>query len=161
MTGGMDGRVAALVAFYRRVAETDMVGVPICNPALGVEAVGFRPFGPGRLGAVVTPWFLNAVLVPDDPAHWAPLLDGDRIVVTLPAGDHAVTAARLEGLGTVTVIPLVSAMNVFTSHAEAVAAARFAVDRLMTAPPPAASEPPPPARADTVSRRALFGRGRR
>ena len=71
MTGGMGERVAALVAAYRRVAETDMVGVPICNPALAVEAVGFRAFGPGWLGAVVTPWFLNALLVPADPARWA------------------------------------------------------------------------------------------
>ncbi|NYZ14170.1 [NiFe]-hydrogenase assembly chaperone HybE [Azospirillum sp. RWY-5-1] len=160
MTGGLDGRVAALVAEYRRIAATDMVGVPICNPALAVEAVGFRPFGPGWLGAVVTPWFLNAVLIPADPARWALRLDGDREVVPLPAGDHAFTAARLDGLGTLLVIPLVSAMNVFTSHAEAVAAAGFAVDRLMTAPEPATNAPPP-ARAETVSRRALFGRGPR
>jgi [NiFe] hydrogenase assembly HybE family chaperone len=156
----MEERVAALVALYRRVGETDMAGVPICNPALAVEAVGFRPFGPGWLGAVVTPWFLNAVLIPADPALWESLLDGDRTVIALPAGDHAFTAARLEGPGTLLVIPLVSAMNVFSSHAEAVAAARFAVDRLMTAPVPAAAEPAP-ARSDTVSRRALFGRGRR
>lgn len=161
MTGGIDERVAALVALYRRVGETDMAGVPICNPALAVEAVGFRPFGPGWLGAVVAPWFLNAVLIPADSRHWASLLDGDRIVLALPAGDHAFTAARLDGLGTLTVIPLVSAMNVFGSHAEAVAAARFAVDRLMT-PPSATTEGPPPApRAETVSRRALFGRGLR
>lgn len=154
----MQDRVAALVAAYRRIAGMEMADVPICNPALNVEAVGFRPFGPGWLGAVVTPWFLNAVLIPADPALWDALPDGERTVVALPAGDHAFTAARLEGLGTLKVIPLVSAMNVFTSHAEAVGAARFAVDRLMAAP--AAAEPPPPASA-TVSRRALFGRGHR
>ena len=159
----MTDRVAALVAAYRRIAERDMADVPICNPALAVEAVGFRPFGPGWIGCVIAPWFLNAVLVPRDPAWWADRRDGDKAEVALPSGAYRFTAARLGALGTLGVIPLVSAMNVFTGPDDARAAAALALDRLMQpvpeAPPDddAAEAAPRPA----LSRRALFGARRR
>ena len=34
------------------------------NPALAVEAVGFRPWGEHWLGILITPWFMNLVLMP-------------------------------------------------------------------------------------------------
>ena len=38
----MEHRVSALVNFYRLVQAERMQGVPILNPALSVEAVGFE-----------------------------------------------------------------------------------------------------------------------
>ena len=38
----MEHRVSTLVQFYRLVQTERMQGVPILNPALSVEAVGFR-----------------------------------------------------------------------------------------------------------------------
>ncbi|KAA0684180.1 [NiFe]-hydrogenase assembly chaperone HybE [Roseomonas genomospecies 6] len=163
----MEARVAALTASYRLIAERDMVGVPICNAALSVEAVGFRPHGPGWIGCVIAPWFLNAILIPRDPALWAGLRDGDKTEVALPSGAYRFTAARLGVLGTLAVIPLASAMNVFTDQQDARAAAVLALDHLMREPqsenrPVEDAEPPKPAQSrPTVSRRSLFGGGRR
>ena len=162
----MVSRVAALVAAYRRVAERDMADVPICNAALSVEAVGFRPQGTGWIGCVIAPWFLNAVLIPRAPAEWAGLRDGDKAEIALPSGAYRFTAARVGALGTLLVIPLVSAMNVFTDQPEARAAAALALDQLMRAPEPAPPDPTParaPSKdsAPALSRRSLFRGARR
>ncbi|MDQ2104992.1 [NiFe]-hydrogenase assembly chaperone HybE [Azospirillum isscasi] len=166
----MDARVAALTASYRLIAERDMIGVPICNAALSVEPVGFRPYGPGWIGCVIAPWFLNAVLIPGDPALWSALRDGDKTEVALPSGAYRFTAARLGVLGTLAVIPLASAMNVFADQEDARAAALLALDQLMREPEPAPHPGKPPATPaendaepakPALSRRSLFGGGRR
>lgn len=157
-------RVDALLAFYRRVWAEDMADTLICNPALTVAATEFRPHGPGWFGVVVTPWFLNGVLLPADSGLWAAQRDGDASVEALPAGAFNFNAARVGTLGVVKTMAIVSAMNVFTAQADALAAAGLALDQLFTAPP--APEPAPePAPVKTtekpaaLSRRALFGRG--
>ncbi|MBK3733155.1 [NiFe]-hydrogenase assembly chaperone HybE [Azospirillum brasilense] len=163
----MAARVAALTASYRLIAERDMADVPICNAALAVEAVGFRAHGPGWIGCVIAPWFLNAVLIPRDPALWADRRDGDKTEIALPSGAYRFTAARVGVLGTLAVIPLASAMNVFVDRGEARAAAVLGLDHLMReAEQPAPQTEPPPAKAEdaarpALSRRSLFGGARR
>ncbi|UKJ74645.1 [NiFe]-hydrogenase assembly chaperone HybE [Azospirillum brasilense] len=161
----MDARVAALTASYRLIAERDMAGVPICNAALVVEALGFRLHGPGWIGCVIAPWFLNAVLIPRDPALWADRRDGDKLEIELPSGAYRFTAARVGVLGTLAVIPLASAMNVFSDQKDARAAAVLALDHLMREPQPAPQPDQPEASNREVtkpalSRRSLFGRAR-
>lgn len=104
------------------------------NPALAVEAVGFHPCGPGRLGCVVTPWFLEAVLLPDDPFLWAEAYDGDPLPLELPSGRHRFTAARMGMLGTLAAIPLASDMALFAGAEDARHAARLALDTLLGEP---------------------------
>ncbi|NUB17093.1 [NiFe]-hydrogenase assembly chaperone HybE, partial [Azospirillum brasilense] len=162
----MGTRVAALTASYRLIAERDMAGVPICNAALAVEALGFRPHGPGWIGCITAPWFLNAVLIPRDPALWADRRDGDKVEIDLPSGAYRFTAARAGVLGTLAVIPLASAMNVFTDQEDARAAAVLALDHLMREPQPAPQSGRPDASnreatKPALSRRSLFGRARR
>ena len=164
-TDPMAARVDALVAAYRLIAERDMADVPICNAALSVEAVGFRPQAPGWFGCVIAPWFLNAVLIPRDPTEWASLRDGDKVDIALPSGAYRATAARVGALGTLAAIPLVSAMNVFTDQEDARAAARLALDQLMRVPEPEKTAPEKAAPENTkakpaLSRRSLFRGGR-
>lgn len=152
-----------LIAAYRRVAADAMSGVAIGNPALSVEAVGFRALAggavAGRIGCVVAPWFLNAVVTPDDAARWAAARDGDALALTLPSGAYRFNAARMGALGTLAVMPLVSDMAVFATQAEARDAAALALAALLqtNAAPPVETAPAKPKPA--LSRRALFGRG--
>lgn len=63
----MEHRVAALVAFYRQVETERMLGIPILNPALSVEAVGFRMVTGDEAvaeGVLITPWFMSLVRLP-------------------------------------------------------------------------------------------------
>lgn len=172
----LDARLAALEAAHRHVAGTDMAGLAVCNPHLSVEAVGFRPFGPGWVGCLIAPWTLNVVVLPADAGLWAGLNDGDKELLDTPAGQFAVTAARLGALGVAMTIPAVSDMTLFSDQEDARAAGMAALDALLLpkaeetgetadeAPPEPALPAPPPAVGtkkpkDAVSRRSLFRRG--
>lgn len=74
----MDGRVAELVARFRDIGETQMRGLPLYNDRTEVEAVDFAPFGDGWIGVLITPWFMNVVLLPRDKIEIDMTLMGKR-----------------------------------------------------------------------------------
>ena len=61
----------ALQALFEHIARTPMAGLPLLQPGLQVQALGFEPV-PAEpsvaLGVLITPWFMNLVLLPLDPA---------------------------------------------------------------------------------------------
>jgi [NiFe] hydrogenase assembly HybE family chaperone len=63
-------RSAELVRLFESIVHTRMAGVPVLNMALHVEAVGFLPMAEEEgaaasgLGILLTPWFMNLVLLP-------------------------------------------------------------------------------------------------
>ncbi|NML15725.1 [NiFe]-hydrogenase assembly chaperone HybE [Azohydromonas caseinilytica] len=63
-------RIQGLVHAFEQIARTRMAGVPILNVALRAEAVDFQRHaddegGPGLLGILITPWFMNLLWLPD------------------------------------------------------------------------------------------------
>jgi [NiFe] hydrogenase assembly HybE family chaperone len=142
-------RVASLLEAYR-AAESAMRGLPIHNPALTVEALAFQRFGEGAAGVVVTPWFMNLTLLPEEPAAWDALTDGATLECIMPAGAMDFTVATLPGFGKLLTCSLFSPMDVFAEMGAARLAAEGAMAAVMAAP--AVSEPAPRGR----SRRGLF-----
>lgn len=57
----------AVAAIYR-AAVPAMRDLPVFNPALDVAAIGFRALDDHAFGVIVTPWFMNLVRLPLDPA---------------------------------------------------------------------------------------------
>ena len=109
----------ALEATYRHVAETRMHGLPFVNPALAVEAVGFAPWEGRWLGAMVTPWFINLVLAPLEPAQWRSLGQGEKLRYSFPAGDYEFVGAIEPGVGEFQVCSLFSPVLEFEDQATA------------------------------------------
>ena len=72
MTGDLQlaARSAGLVRNFRHVAQTRVDGVPIVNPATGVEAVGLEHTADGCLGVLITPWFTNRSRLPCEGGDW-------------------------------------------------------------------------------------------
>lgn len=61
--------VAGLVAAFERIAATRMAGLPLNNPALRVQGVGFRRHEEGCLiGVLITPWAINLVMLATTPS---------------------------------------------------------------------------------------------
>jgi [NiFe] hydrogenase assembly HybE family chaperone len=77
---------AALQTTFGHIAQQRMAGVPILNPALSVEAVGFRPWDEHWLGVLVTPWFMNLWLMPRVVSRWQPIAVGASRHYVFPAG---------------------------------------------------------------------------
>jgi [NiFe] hydrogenase assembly HybE family chaperone len=109
----------ALVATYRHVAATRMLGLPFVNPALAVEAVGFAPWQGRWLGVLVTPWCINLVLAPLEPTAWRSLRQGEKRRYRFPAGDYEFVGTVEPGVGEFQLCSLFSPVLEFEDQATA------------------------------------------
>jgi len=148
---------AVVAAFL--AAEQAMRDLPVYNPALRVEAVGFQPWQDVWIGILVTPWCMNALLLPSDD-RWDPLMPGAvKQIWALPSGEYEFELARSDRLGSFQSLSLFSPMADFVDQATAAETARLILDGLLTVPEPA----PPPAKspaAETLPSRRDLLRGK-
>jgi [NiFe] hydrogenase assembly HybE family chaperone len=102
MTEGAGTVAARVEAAFDRVLRERMNGLPFVNHALRVEMVGLRRWHGLWLGALVTPWFINLVLLPGDgpveadevQARWPRPVTGEYAQFTFPAGVLGFLAGR-------------------------------------------------------------------
>lgn len=128
------------------IAAERMRTLPIYNPALEVEAVGFASWEGRWLGVMVTPWFMNLTLVPADPRAWRPLAVGAKRRYRFPAGDYEFIGACDPAIGEYQICSLFSPMDDFADHATARLVATLAREALLD-PAHAESIESPPAGA--------------
>ena len=93
-------RVRVLSERFREI-DVSMRDLPIYNPTVTIEAIGFRPFGADALlGVLVTPWFMNLTLLPVERVPMDMAAIGRTVLVELPAGSRtfAVNGDDVTGL---------------------------------------------------------------
>ena len=78
---------ALIERFYNKVWREQMQDLPFVNPALSVEAVGFRQVDGDWVGMVITPWFINVFLLPGGGKLWQDLPSGEQRGVVFPVGE--------------------------------------------------------------------------
>ncbi|GAB3386779.1 [NiFe]-hydrogenase assembly chaperone HybE [Azotobacter armeniacus] len=140
----------AIEAYYRAVG-TRMAELPVYNPALAVELLGWRAVeGVGALGVLLTPWCMNL--------FWQPLAEaelpakGERVVLALSSGNYECTLHEDASLGRYASASLCSPMQDFPGQAEARAMAEEVLRLIFAVPEP---ESPP---SGQLGRRALLRR---
>ena len=141
-----------------------MGGVPILNPALRVAAVGMRGHGETWACGLVTPWFINLMLLPGAPEiaqAWSGFSIGTKVSHDFPAGTFEFLCGADEALGPYRMCSLFSPVPEFENQEAALAAAEAALlalfDENIDAPPEQKAPPAPPANKPAqVSRRTLF-----
>ncbi len=112
-----------LVADFTEVWHSTMRDVPLVNKALRVEAVGFCRHEGHILGVLVSPWFMNLVMLPDG-ADWSGLTAGEREVISFPSGDYEFLHNTREMTGGYKACSLFSPMGDFTRQKDATDVAR-------------------------------------
>ena len=137
-----------LVGYFQHVHRARMQNLPICNPRLKVESVGFREFEGHELGVLITPWFMNLVLLPG-PGSELDLAEGSASEWAFPSGQHQFFTCRDDALGTYLTAVLFSSVNGFPDQAIARAIADEVLIKLFTDRKARANE-------KTMSRRDLF-----
>ena len=148
-----------LEAVFSHIAATRMNGVPLVNPALAVEAIGFRRWqlgaadaevadGPLWLGILLTPWFMNLLLLPATADALPAVPPGGSVPVALPGGTLPFLAGSEDGIGAYRMCSLFSPLQQFADQASARATAVEMLRLLF---------PAPSADAPDLSRRRLFG----
>jgi [NiFe] hydrogenase assembly HybE family chaperone len=136
-----------LNAAFRQAARR-MAGLGFLNPALQVEAVAFEPWQGHWLGVMVTPWFMNLVLLPRERASWQPLAAGAKRKLSFPAGVYEFIGADDAAVGEHQTCSLFSPMLEFEDQAAARLVARLAREALFDAAHAQAPETP---RADLAA----------
>jgi [NiFe] hydrogenase assembly HybE family chaperone len=127
-------KVADLVVRYEAIYEERMRDLPIVNPKLSVEAVGFDQWEDQDLGVLVTPWFMNLVLLPDSK-RLVDLPQGERVECSFPSGPCELTVYHDEELGSYLAAVLFRTVADFPDQDTARAVAEEALANLLAEPP--------------------------
>ncbi len=122
---------ARLEAHFQDVYLRAMADVPICNQALSVASVGFRPWRDQAFGIVLTPWFMNIVLAPLEGAPPVTGASGATRSIALPCGKVDFLVSELEGFGRLLMCSLFSPMDDYVDLDAALATAHAAHDGLL------------------------------
>jgi [NiFe] hydrogenase assembly HybE family chaperone len=155
----LDQRVSALVAHFVRVQTERMQGIPLLNPALRVEAVGFewieaeQAAEPVAEGVLITPWFMSLLRLPSVNGPHGNRV-GRKAVRDFGSERFEFIGAHDPAIGYHETCALFSPMNGFTSQdlARETALASLALVR----PVPDASVESPVAAEPLPARRAFF-----
>jgi [NiFe] hydrogenase assembly HybE family chaperone len=161
----LNRRAAELAALFVTIESTRMACVPVLNPALRVEVLGFEVMARDEdeaamgLGILITPWFMNLVRLPlareaDDSAV------GRKQIHAIRGQSFEFIGAHEPAIGAFAACSLFSPMFEFAGQAAARATALAVLKQLRSIPQPAVAVPaatlsvePPPER-----RAFLFGR---
>lgn len=123
----------ALELRFEAILRGPMHGVPVLNPALRVQAVGFRPWGPHWLGVLITPWFMNLMLLPRLTAQWPAIGQRGSRHYVFPAGVFEFIGHHDAELGGYQACSLFSPMHAFADADGAQATALAALQTLFDA----------------------------
>ena len=151
-------RVSALLDCFRE-ADVVMRELPLYNAEVAIEAIDFRAFGEDALiGVVLTPWFMNLVLLPVAPEPMRMSEIGRPVEVALPVGKRTFVIGGNDVVGLYRANSLHSPVLTFTLPGQAQAEARRQLALLMT-PPAQERAANQNGSAGIDRRRLLFGRG--
>lgn len=129
----MEAIIKNLVARFQYIDQERMQDLPIYNKALTVEAVDFQPVAHGWLGALITPWFINVVLLYNDDPPPAEL--GQLVVQQLPSGELDFMVGEDEVLGRYDFLSLASPVLEYKNQQAARHEARTRLQQLLTPQP--------------------------
>ncbi len=121
---------ARLETTFAEIYRTRMHDVPIVNGRLTVKAVGFRTHGADWIGILITPWFMNIVLLPGDGREISGQV-GDTKSHILPAGRFDFMVSEEAGLGRFLMCSLFSPVLEFSDQKAAEITANAALGAVL------------------------------
>jgi len=120
-----------LESIYTMIEKERMDDVPILNKALSVKAVGFREWNSHTLGVMLTPWFMNLMLMPGEEDDWSELQTLSKTHHVLPSGNYEFIVGEEEGIGKYQMCSLFSPVFEFKDQETAIATAEAVMQELM------------------------------
>ncbi|WP_305987542.1 [NiFe]-hydrogenase assembly chaperone HybE [Roseibium sp. MMSF_3544] len=117
---------------FRTIRETRMDGVPILNDALDVRLVNPQRWENNWLAILITPWFMNLLLLPDADDE-QPVATGTKRLFRFPAGPFEFIRGDEPEIGTYWMCSLFSPVLEFADQETAEACADAALQSLFEA----------------------------
>lgn len=119
---------------FREVQAKHMQDIPVINPKLSVKALGFSnedDFNDYRLGILITPWFMNLMLLPKTPLAEGIPEFGNIQKHTFPSGTYEFVTGFDDAFGHYQSCSLFSPMFEFDSQQAAEVTAETALATVM------------------------------
>lgn len=116
---------------FQRIEQEQMQDIPLLNPALRVQSIGFQVYEGRALGIIITPWMMNLLMLPSEQDDWSELKLGDKTHYRLPANEFRFMVNEIDGIGICQTHSLYSPMHEFMNQDHAVAAAENFMQTLM------------------------------
>lgn len=111
---------------FSEIQHTRMVGLPVMNPELSVQALNFLYYQQYWVGMLITPWFMNLLILPQVADDWQQYRRGEKFSTHFPAGDFEFVVADEPTLGPYASCSLYSPMFQFDRQDVAAATAQAA-----------------------------------
>ncbi len=112
-----------LEAVFNDIANARMAGLPICNPAVRVQAVGFREWQEHWVGVLITPWTISLALMPGERSPLKTLGADEKMTWEFPSGRYEFMGLNEPALGTCQICSLISPVTDVERHDDAVSIA--------------------------------------
>jgi [NiFe] hydrogenase assembly HybE family chaperone len=119
-----------LETVFTDIANTRMAGLPICNEAMRVQAVGFRAWNEHWVGVLITPWTISLVLMPGDKEPLKTLGPDEKMTWVFPSGSYEFMGLNDPALGTCQICSLISPVVDVERHEDAVSIAEQVMEAL-------------------------------
>jgi [NiFe] hydrogenase assembly HybE family chaperone len=116
---------------FQGIEQEQMQDIPLLNPALKVQSIGFQTYQGRIIGIIITPWMMNLLLLPAEDEDWGALKLGDKTHHRLPANEYRFMVNEIDGIGICQTHSLYSPMHEFMNQDHAVAAAESFMQTLM------------------------------
>ncbi len=116
-------------ATFKTIQHTRMDGVPVMNTALSVRLLGLRAWNGFWLGTLLTPWFMNLILLPETPDD-TPLASGTKRTFRFPSGSFEFIRGNEQDIGEFWMCSLFSPVFEFTDQETAENCAEAALTEL-------------------------------
>lgn len=126
--------LARLVEVYADIAATRMADLPLNNPALQVEALGFVDWQGALVGVLIVPWAINLIILPGRSELFRALGVDQKQRWAFPSGDYEFMGGGDERLGAYQCCSLFSPALEFASQADARLAAATIMATLLAVP---------------------------
>ncbi|NIA02631.1 MAG: [NiFe]-hydrogenase assembly chaperone HybE [Planctomycetia bacterium] len=116
---------------FNKINRERMSDVPIINNKIKVNAIGFRQWNNSYLGILVTPWFMNLMLLPGKTENWDDMPELGEKTHIFPSGKYKFLTGHEPGIGKYQMCSLFSPMFEFADNEAAVETAEAAINELM------------------------------
>ncbi len=135
-------RVAEIVErSFSKVHREKMQGIPILNPRINVQALGFQYYRDRIVGIVITPWLMNVIILPAEGEDWSDRDPGRKEMLAFPLKTCLFLQNEIDGIGYCQTHSLYSPMNEFANHEHAVRVGQDFIEKLMTVPEQVEEDP--------------------
>jgi len=127
----VESKVTLLETTFNSIYKERMNDVPIINDKIEVHVVGFQYWQNSYLCVMITPWFMNLMLLPSEEENWDDMRETTSNKHTFPSGNYQFLVGYEPDIGKYQMCSLFSPMFEFTCNDAAVETAEIVIKELM------------------------------